>query len=382
MSDDIQLGIIGAGQRGRAHAEECYDVRDANCLYSDRTDGYPDRLYDQYSETPPPWVEDVSDLKPSISAIMDPSGEEREKTAKICEQHGDQPELFRSLDEFLTAGQFDAAIVASPPALHKEALLPLLERDVDILCEKGIVTTLADYDEVIDAHGSSDSTFYTGFNLRSSPYFMRIKELLSDGVVGDLGMISCQEARGPFFARYAYSKEMGGGALLDKNSHDFDVFNWLVESDPVHVSAYGGQHVLGSDNDVKDHASVAIEYADGTVATLELCLFAPFGERTRLYELRGDEGLLRSPEGGEENIRLFGKQKRDEYAVHSPKSSGHGGADYIQMKRFLQCVQGVEKPPATLMDAKKSAAIALGAEKSIDDGVEVRITDDYDIEEA
>jgi predicted dehydrogenase len=382
MNDGIQLAIIGGGQRGRAHVKESYDVRDANYLYSDKSDEYPDRLYDQYTNRAPSWVDDVSDLQPEIAAIMDPSEEERRKTSEICERHGDEPELFQTLDELLATAEFNAAIVASPPAVHKEALLPLMDRDIDILCEKGIVTTLADYDEIIDAHERSDSTFYSGFNLRSSPYFLRIKELLSDNIVGDLGMISCQEARGPFFARYAYSREMGGGALLDKNSHDFDVFNWFVESDPVHVFAYGGQHALKENNNVKDHASVVIEYADNTVATLELCLFAPFGERTRLYELRGDEGLLRTPEGDQENIRFFGKMKRDEYSVRSPKSSGHGGADYIQMKRFLRCVQGEEEPPATLIDAKKSAAIALGAEKSIDDGIEVRITDDYNIEEA
>ena len=52
------------------------------------------------------------------------------------------------------------------------------------------------------------------------------------------------------------------------------------------------------------------------------------------------------------------------------------------MKRFLRCVEGTEEPPATLVDAKKSAAVALGAERSVDDGVEIRITDEYDIEPA
>jgi len=69
-------------------------------------------------------------------------------------------------------------------------------------------------------------------------------------------------------------------------------YDEIIDADPTRVTTLGGQHVFETDTDVLDHGMVLVEYPDGTKATLDLCMYAPFGQLTRLYELRGSDRVF------------------------------------------------------------------------------------------
>jgi predicted dehydrogenase len=367
-----RIGVVGAGSRARTILRALYDVRDRRSL------GEGDAsAYETHASAPPDWVGSVTDLDPVVTALYDPSGDARTRAAALCRDRGDDPESFETLAAFRRDGVYDAAIVASPNDAHVDPVCALLAEDTHVLVEKPVDTTLAGHDRVADAADGSAGVCYPAFNLRSSPYFARLRELVEEGAVGDLGAVSCQEVRGPFAdVDWIYSREHSGGTFLTKNCHDFDLFNWYVGADPVRVSAAGGQHVLDEDTDVFDQGSVVVEYENGAVGTLELCLYAPWGVRTRRYELRGDEGLLRSPEA-ETTVDHYTRDGRDRLRVEATGS--HQGADTVQAARFLRCVRGEAAPPATLTDAKRAAAVGLAAERAARSGESVRIDDEYEL---
>lgn len=355
---DIRLGIIGCGKRSRALISQIYLVKERRYLFCEHRLDHPERAYDGHAGNPPEWVVDVSSLAPRITALMDPDSAQRTHTRELCEKNGDRPKEFSSLDEFLASDSYNALLIASSNYAHVESLLPVLEKGIDVYCEKPVVTKLEDHDTVIEAEKASSGTLVVGFNLRSSPRFKKIKELLDAQSIGRLGMISAAEVRGPLVEGFRYRQEQSGGSILEKVCHDLDLLNWYSGSDPVKVVAFGGQHVLTRDTDIIDHANIIIEYRNGIRATLELCLYAPWGDGRR-YELRGSEGLIRLGDSLEQFNRF-------ERTTHDIKlTGGHGGADLPQMYRFLEILQGTAKPLATMTDAKKSAAVALAAETSV-----------------
>jgi myo-inositol 2-dehydrogenase/D-chiro-inositol 1-dehydrogenase len=359
----IRLGFVGAGPRGQRVMSCCYEVRDRLYLYGGGPGGHPYDVYAEHAEDAPGWAEDVSDLAPEVTAILDPYEAAREQSLELCRERGDLPRTFGSLEEFLAFGEYDAVVVSSPNARHLESVLLLLEKGVHLLCEKPVATSLEEHDLVIEAAGASEALFYAGFNLRSAPFFRRVKELVEGGAIGRLGMVACREVRDPLRRGFRYDRRLSGGSILEKVCHDFDLFNWYCGADPVRVSAFGGRHVFARGNDTADQATVIVEYGNGSLGTLELCLYAPFGQRTRTYELRGSGGVLRSPEE-EETIELFTHHGRERYGVGTGGIGGHYGGDFLQMRSFLRCLQGKEEPPGTLLDAKKAAAVALAAERS------------------
>ena len=60
---------------------------------------------------------------------------------------------------------------------------------------------------------------------------------------------------------YGFDLEKGGGHLVSEGVHIFDIFTWLLESEPIRIYAQGK---------VEYDDSVMITYADGSVVTFTL----------------------------------------------------------------------------------------------------------------
>ncbi len=387
-NSSVRIAIVGSGSRGRSHIAEVYRINAQEHVGRAADDGEmrsPQPLYETYADDKPEWVDDISELRPDVTAIYDPSESSRRAAEATCRDHGGDPVLFDSYDAFLESDAYDAVIVASPNDTHVDVATPLLERNVDVLCEKPLATTLEGYDELDERVARSDGLFYTAFNMRSRPYYRKLKALVDADAIGELGMISCREVRTPFPDGHYYSQAASGGSILEKNCHDFDLMNWITDADPKRVAAFGGQHVFTKNTDVNDHAVVIVEYGNGVRASLDLCLYAPYGVRFseftghRDYELRGTEGVLKGVPDGRHTWELFTRWRREQFEGDQ-FPGGHGGSDYLQMLRFLRCLRGEETPPASPIDAKKAAAIAIGAEVSIQNGTFVEIDSNYDLQ--
>lgn len=371
-----RLGIVGCGKRSRVLISQIYLVKARNYLFCEHPLDHPESAYDAHAESIPEWVVDVKRLRPRITALVDPNEVQRIQTRELCEKNGDSPEEYSSLDDFLANGDFTAVVIATDNYAHVEALLPVLERGLDVYCEKPVVTRLEDHDVVMEHEKRSSGTLFVGFNLRSSPRFKKIKELVDSGSIGRLGTISAAEVRAPLVNGFRYSRERSGGSILEKVCHDLDLLSWYADSDPVKVTAFGGRHVLTRDTDILDHANILIEYENGIRATLELCLYAPWGYGRR-YELRGSDGMIRLGDALERVTR----SERTSYDLKLV--GGHGGADFPQMHHFLTSLRGEGAPLAGMADAKRAAAIAVAAETSVRlGGAIVRIDAAYNVHPA
>jgi predicted dehydrogenase len=359
------VGIVGAGNRGRSHVQCFHRIAQQDFFRCDSDRNHPHNVYPAHGESVSEWVEDIGDLQPRITAIADPSEQAREGARAYLDEIGaPAPTFYASVDDMLRETTIDAAVIASPNDTHLEALEALTARDVDVLCDKPLATTLADHDAIEELIADSESHFQAGFNLRSHPKYTRIQERIADGDLGRVGTITATNVRKPFPLGFRYSQSRSGGALLEKNCHDFDLFNWYFDDRPVSVTAVGGQHVFDRDSDIVDHATVIVEYAGGHHATLELCLYAPFTnerEAHRQYQIRGSEGVLRQ----DETIRIYDRDTV-QTIEHESVYGGHGGADLYQTKNFLRSRAGDATPPATLDDARRAAAVALAAEEAIE----------------
>lgn len=383
-----RLAVVGGGHRAHHLLQQVYAVRNREYQFA-ADDGWSivgEAAYEKYARDAPAWTDGIADLEPEVTAVFDPDESALERIDRFCADEGDDPARFDTFDALAAAGSFDAAIVASPNFAHVAQATALLDRGIDTFCEKPIGLTLEEHDLLVEADDRSDALFYVGFNLRAHPLYTKIAELVSDGAIGDLGMITSHNVRVPFPPGFRYSARRSGGTLLEKNCHDFDLYNWYAGADPVRVAAIGGQRVLSQDTDALDHATVVVEYDDGVKATLELSLFSPFTQRRhRSYFLRGDDGLIRTPEeAGALDVYDRTTASRIQTRAHVADREGavHGGADYRQMIRFLRCLRGEATRPASPTDAKKAAAIAVAAQESIEHGPFYRIDDDYDVEAA
>lgn len=204
-------------------------------------------------------------------------------------------------------------------------------------------------------------------------------------------MLWCKEFRASFPPNpWFYSQEKSGGALVEKNCHHLDLFNWFAGSRPKKVFAMGGQHVIRagqptevgwwyvereghkpltvSDGEVIDNAWVTVEYESGARANLGVCLYlrpnnlAEEGLEVGLIGATGAQMVAYNNQriglaGGAYGDLRYITPERDAY------SPWHIGGQR-ERSEFLETVRTGKKPWAGLEVGYDSLLVALAAEQS------------------
>jgi predicted dehydrogenase len=150
-------------------------------------------------------------------------------------------------------GLVDAVSVVVPTQDHYRVSLDFLERDVDVLIEKPVTSTLAEADQLIDCAESRGLIIQVGHLERFNPAVMAL-----DGIV-----------TGPRFIeshRLSIFKPRGldVSVVLDLMIHDIDIILNFVKSSVKNIHAAGIPVIT----DEVDIANARLEFENGCVANV------------------------------------------------------------------------------------------------------------------
>ena len=153
-------------------------------------------------------------------------------------------------DKALAETKPDLVIVTTVDATHHEFIIKSLKAGADVITEKPMTTDEDKCQQILDAERASRRKLLVGFNYRWSPYVTKVKELLSEGVIGEITSVDFNwylnvHHGASYFRRWHGLVEKGGSLWVHKASHHFDLLNWWIDSDPVEVFAYGALEHYG-----------------------------------------------------------------------------------------------------------------------------------------
>ncbi|WP_419875010.1 Gfo/Idh/MocA family protein [Candidatus Pristimantibacillus sp. PTI5] len=148
----------------------------------------------------------------------------------------------------------DVIIVAGRDDTHAQYLIAALERDLDAITEKPMVTTGADSKRVIEAEKASKGSVIVTFNYRYAPIHTKIKEIVQDGKLGritsiDLNWYLDTYHGSSYFKRWNRDRELSGGLSVHKSTHHFDLVNWWIDQRPAEVFAFGALNYYGAEGE-------------------------------------------------------------------------------------------------------------------------------------
>src|SRR2546423_1643490 len=199
----------------------------------------------------------------------------------------------------LIQSPLDAIFVSTPNFTHAKLAEEVIAAGKHLFLEKPCGITPQECQRVLEFSEKTDRVFMLGHELRYSPYFQRIKELVAGGEIGKPQMVWTREFRGPLQKKsgdWIQDDRKSGGCLVDKNCHHFDLMNWWMEAKPARVAAFGScavNRVIAGPHQVHDHATVSFEYDKGGCGTLQLCLFAlDFPHEDLEMGIIGEKGTL------------------------------------------------------------------------------------------
>ncbi|MFD0713839.1 Gfo/Idh/MocA family protein [Paenibacillus sp. GCM10027626] len=153
----------------------------------------------------------------TIAAVAD-SIPERQELAK--KEYGCN--AYASWEEMVENEELDLVVNASPSHQHFPISLELLNRGVNVLCEKPLAKTAEEVDRLIEAAKNSGKVLAVFQQSRYQHAFMKIREVIASGVLGRIVQVNF--TLNGFARRWDWQtlQSNNGGSLMNTGPHPVD----------------------------------------------------------------------------------------------------------------------------------------------------------------
>jgi predicted dehydrogenase len=184
------------------------------------------------------------------------------------------PRAVTDIAELCRMRDLDVIDICTPPYLHFEQIEQVLAAGKYAICEKPLVGSLRAVDELIRIEAASGTRVMPIFQYRFGHGLQKLKFLVDEGLAGRAYVATIETAwrrRADYYAvpwRGKWKTELGG-TLLSHASHTLDMLCYVMG--PVR-SVFARTATRVNPIEVEDCASVALEMADGSLASLTATL--------------------------------------------------------------------------------------------------------------
>lgn len=147
----------------------------------------------------------------------------------------------------------DVIIVTTVDRTHDDYIVRAMEMGCDVVTEKPITTDEKKAQKIIDAQKRTGRHIRVAFNYRYAPHHTKIRELIMNGVIGEVYSIHFEwllnTVHGAdYYRRWHRNKANSGGLLVHKATHHFDLVNFWMGTEPDTVFAFGDLNFYGRHN--------------------------------------------------------------------------------------------------------------------------------------
>jgi len=169
------------------------------------------------------------------AALVEPDPDNR---AKARDMLGDGAFVFADLEDALGKVKADAALIASPSALHAAQTIRCLEAGLTVMVEKPLATSVAEALTVVAASARTGRQVIVAENYRFFAAERTVKKLLEEGFLGVLDYVHLVDRRnmpshteGPWLAKIEYPQ------LQEIAIHHFDSLRAFLGTRPRAIAA-------------------------------------------------------------------------------------------------------------------------------------------------
>ena len=302
--------------------------------------------------------------------------------------------------------------IATPNNLHLEIVKAAAAAGKHIFCEKPVGRTPKETAQIERIAREAGVLSFVGFNYRWAPLVMHAKQLINEGMLGDL-----THYRGRFFSMYGsdplgllswrFDREISGfGVLGDILAHVSDMALFLcggikrlvsnshtfIAERPLPIPGKGTHYSRGAPDDPteavtnEDYVGALVEFENGARGTLEASrtIFGPKNQMA--FEINGTKGAISWDFERMNELQLYlpGEDGRhdgfmrlvggDKYPYHGNFNPGEGsGLGYEDMKvieayQFLKAVASGQQAAPGLADALAVADVHTAMIRSWESG--------------
>ena len=251
---------------------------------------------------------------------------------------------FNEINVMLDSTKPDLVDIITPPDSHMVLLKTCLDNGVPVICQKPFAQSLEQAKAVVALADEARVPIFVHENFRFQPWHMKIKELLDEGIVGEVYQASFRlrpgDGRGvdAYLNRQPYFQKMERFLVRETAIHVIDVFRYFfgeLISANANLTRLNPQ-ILG-----EDAGYIIMNFKSGARALFDgnrLSDHIAEDRRRTIGDLwiEGSEGTLRLNGDGQIFFRRFGKNNEEEIPFKWEKRGFAGDSVYRTQHQIIQ----------------------------------------------
>jgi 1,5-anhydro-D-fructose reductase (1,5-anhydro-D-mannitol-forming) len=295
-----------------------------------------------------------------------------ERGATLAVEHGIE-RSYASVEQLLADPAIDAVYISTTNELHEQRTFAAAAVGKHVLCEKPLALTLEGARRMVTSCKDAGVVLGTNHHLRNAVTHRKLRELVANGAVGT--PLAARVFHAVYLPEFLQgwriqSAAAGGGVILDITVHDADTLRFVLDDEPVEVTAMSAGQGMASEG-LADAVMGVMRFARGTLAQFHDAFtirHTPTG-----FEVHGTEGSLLARDvmtqepRGEIVLRRGSTEERIDPGIPEDLYTR-------SVRNFTSAMLGTGQPSASGEDGIRSLAVALAVAESARTGRTVSIS--------
>lgn len=256
-----------------------------------------------------------------VVAVM---SRDKNKAESYAKRHGIK-KFYSDAQALIEDPEVNAVYIATPPSSHATYAVMAMRAGKPAYVEKPLA---ASYDECTRVNRISkllDVPCFVAYYRRYLPYFQKVKELATNGRIGNILSVQMRLVVPPRELDYN-SKNLpwrlqpdvagGGGYFYDLASHQFDLLQYMFGDI---IEAEGFCSNKGNLYKVPDTFNAIFRFANGLAGSASWCFVAHQSSKADKIEILGDKGTIVFSVYSYDPIRVFSETGNEVVTIENPE---------------------------------------------------------------
>lgn len=289
----------------------------------------------------------------SGSKVVAVMSRNEKKACSYAERHH-IPKWYTDPQELVDDPDVTAVYIATPPSTHATFAIMALKAGKPVYIEKPMTSSYEDCGRINRIAEKTSIPCFVAYYRRYLPYFMKVKELITNKAIGNVINVQIRFAVPPRDLDYNRTNLpwrvqpdiAGGGYFYDLASHQIDLLQEIFG--PI-IEAKGYCSNRGGLYETEDTVSACFRFAPGLPGSGSWCFVGHESAKEDRIEIIGDKGMLCFSVFTYEPIRLHTEKGREEIVIPNP--------EHVQLPLIKLVVEHLQKKSICTCDCVSATSV-------------------------
>lgn len=257
------------------------------------------------------------------------ASKEQKRAWRFAKRHQIE-DFYDNYEQLLAREDLDAIYIATTHNFHYENIMRCLEHDKPVLCEKSMVPTAAQAQEIFGLAREKNLFVMEAMWSRFLPHINQARQWIKEGRIGSLETAGCtigfSASRDP--SHRINDPALGGGAAYDIGVYAIELMTYLIDEPILEVHSMLARSETGVDK--TDHITLRFP---SCIASLQATTAATVREELCIY---GSEGFIRIPRAHcSHSCTLYNKRGIPVKRFHK----NYGNGFVFEVRDTMRCIR-------------------------------------------